>query len=46
MENATPTREPASIYGSCPWCGKEIQPGEPAVALWLHVEQHYRGGSS
>lgn len=38
-ENTTPAREPSSIYGFCPWCSHEIQPGEPAVALWLQVEQ-------
>ena len=38
-ENATPASVPSSIYGFCPWCGHEIQPGEPAVALWLQVEQ-------
>ena len=38
-ENKTPAREPSSIYGFCPWCDREIQPGEPAVALWLQVEQ-------
>lgn len=39
MENTAPTREPASIYGICPWCGHEIKPGEPAVALWMHLER-------
>ena len=37
--NGVESREPHSIYGSCPWCGHEIKKGEPAVALWMQVEQ-------
>lgn len=37
--NGTESQKPQTIYGLCPWCNREIQPGEPAVALWLQVEQ-------
>lgn len=37
--NGTQNREPQTIYGWCPWCGHEIQPGEPAVAVWIQLER-------
>lgn len=33
------TECPKTVYGDCPWCGHEIQPGESVMALWLQRER-------
>lgn len=37
--SGTQSRGPQTIYGFCPWCGHEIQPGEPAVTVWIQRER-------
>lgn len=35
----TQSRKPQTIYGWCPWCGREIEKGETAVAVWIQQER-------
>lgn len=38
-KNSSDSRQPPTTYGFCPWCGYEIELGEPAVAVWIRLDR-------